>query len=174
MLVHRARRLSLGQLVPRPTTIFDSSGRPIVRMAVVDQLAQDPGRSDVETFLAQGWGPAKAGGKALAPVLRESADTAIDGVLRSTIAYVEAVATDLTEIWSVRRANPVLIAQPRAQWPTVPSTPPLGFTGYDEGTIPYEPDTIIANPVLHARLLTSRLTDDFGTTWDAMDGGQAP
>ena len=52
--------------------------------------------------------------------------------------------------------------------------PTSWFTGYDEGTVPFEPDTIIATPVLHARLFTSRLAGDFGATWDAMDGGQAP
>ncbi len=47
MLVHRGRRLTTSQFVPRSTTLYGPDGRLIPRVRVVRQLPRDPGRSDV-------------------------------------------------------------------------------------------------------------------------------
>ncbi len=173
MLVHRARRMGTSQFVGRNRDrrpLINLDGDPIIRVDVVDQLAQDPGRSDLETFLGQGWAPAKrANGDPIAPVLEEPAATTIEGIFRSTVDYVEAIADDLIDIWVLRREQPDLVEQPRKQWPDVPSGPPTNFDGYKRGELRYAPEMLISNLALHTQLSSALMLGDFASRWDELD-----
>jgi hypothetical protein len=168
MLVHRARRLELSQFVRRRPLLGPNSN-PIVRVDTVEQLAQDPGRSDIEAMLAMAWGPAKAAGEKVAPVLEEAASTTIDGIFVSTSGYLDAVADGLVAIWEERRTSPDLVLQPAAQWPVVPSTEPNEFDGYARGTLSYTPDSLVGHPTLFTRMTAALMADDYATTWDNLD-----
>ena len=51
MLIHRGRRLEVGQFEPRLPILYDYRQRPIPRVDSIMQLALDPGRSDVEVLV---------------------------------------------------------------------------------------------------------------------------
>jgi len=51
MLVHRGRRIEVGQFVPRQPMLYGPDGKPVPRVRVINHLPRDPGRSDVEVFL---------------------------------------------------------------------------------------------------------------------------
>ena len=48
MLVHRGRRIEIGQFVRREPVLCDASGRPIQRARVVTHLPLEPDRSDMD------------------------------------------------------------------------------------------------------------------------------
>jgi hypothetical protein len=50
MLVHRGRRLTTSQLVPRSPDLYGPNGQLIRRARVVRQLPRDPGRSEIEVL----------------------------------------------------------------------------------------------------------------------------
>ena len=52
MLVHRGRRIEIGQFVPREPVLYDPSGRPIPRARVVTHLPLEPDRSDMDVHRA--------------------------------------------------------------------------------------------------------------------------
>jgi hypothetical protein len=167
MLVHRARRLELSQFVRRPS-LLDAYGEPIVRVDAVAQLAQDPGRSDIEAMLAMAWKPAQVNGNKIAPILEEFASTTIDGVFDSTRHLIEQVTGGLLAMWEERRVDPDRYRQRAIQWPKVPSTEPTGFDGYGRGQLPFSPDSLVGHPMLFTRLTTALMADDYAATWDAL------
>ena len=76
MLVHRGRRIEIGQFVPRTPVLYGADGQPVPRVRVVTHLARDPSRSDVEVFLdADQPSP---------PVLTEDAEQTLRGIFAST------------------------------------------------------------------------------------------
>lgn len=169
MLIHRARRLSLHQYVPREPLLLGPNGVPILRVDAVEQLARDPGRSDIEAFLAMGWAPAKDDSNPIPPVLEETAATTIDGIYKSTRTFINDVATELGAMWERRRTNPQLVTQPAAQWPMVPSTDTTGFGGYGKREVPFEADALTLNPILGLRLAAAQISGDVATTWNELD-----
>ena len=48
MLVHRGRRIEIGQFVPREPVLYDAGGTPMVRARVVTHLPLEPNRSDMD------------------------------------------------------------------------------------------------------------------------------
>lgn len=158
MLVHRGRRISVAQLVPREPVLLDFRGRPIPRMNVIQQLPRDAGRSEIEVFLDPE-----------APVLTEDAIKTITGVLGSTHRLVERAAERLLEVWQWRRAHPAELAQPREQWPAGVTPQEVAFRGYAEGTFPYDPSLITGNPVLHRRMIAACLPDPVRNRWAGFD-----
>lgn len=159
MLVHRARRLQFTQLRPR-TSILGPDGRPVLRLEALQHLSRDPGLSDIEALL---------GRDRQNLVLTERAETTLGSVLMSTIRLVDGAAGHLLEAWRRRSSDPALLAQPREQWPDVPSSPLSDFPGYAPGSIDVDPGILIGGPDMPRRLITAALTDNQRDEWQRFD-----
>ncbi len=142
-----------------PSGIVDASGLPILRTDVIHQLPRDPARSDVEMFLAAPH----------APVLSESAEMTLLGVLESTMRLIGDAGARLLDIWRMRRANRALLPQPRDQWPGGASAAAAGFDGYAPGSMPYNPEHIRSDETLVRRMRAASLGDDARGAWAAFD-----
>jgi len=159
MLVHRGRRIELGQLVPRMPMLYGPHGQPIPRVKVVDHLPRDPGRSDVEVFLE----PANS------PILTEDAEHTLSGLLTSTRSLVEAAAKELLEVWNWRRGHTGDLPQPAGQWPNGPSTQSIGFSGYAPGSFKYSPSMMMTHPDVVRRMGAAALDDTARSQWKTFD-----
>lgn len=159
MLMHRGRRLTTSQLVPRSTELYGPDGRPILRATVIRQLPRDPGRSDVEVL----HDPYSA------PVLTEDAPKTLAGLIGSTRRLVDSVASVLDDVWQWRKANPEAIRQPVEQWPAGLSATSTGFAGYAPGTAAYSPSSWMSHPAVVRRLRTAALDDAARPAWDGFD-----
>jgi hypothetical protein len=159
MLVHRGRRLTLSQFVPRQPVLFGPNGDPVPRVRVIRQLPRDPGRSDVEVLRF----PESA------PVLTEDASQTLEGLIRSVRYTTEATAALLVELWHWRRANPSALLQPTEQWKDGLSTASTGFDGYAPGSFKYEPGMLISHPLVAKRLRSAALDDKYRPEWQAFD-----
>ena len=158
-LIHRGRRLQMSELRPLPSGIVGPDGRPIIRTYVIQQLPRDPGRSDVEMFLDA----------VHAPVLTESAETTLLGVLKSTLQFIGASGVLLLDLWRTRRASPGLLLQPREQWPDGPSSATAGFMGYAPDSIPYTPSSLTSDSILFRRMTAASLGDAARPAWEHFD-----
>jgi hypothetical protein len=159
MLVHRGRRIEIGQFVPRLPMLYGPDGKPVPRVRVVTQLPRDPGRSDVEVFLQ----PTNS------PVLTEDAEQTLGALLKSTTALVEAVAGELLDFWKWRKANPAKLSQPTAQWPDGVSAETSSFAGYAAGSFQYSPSLMTTHPVVVQRMRAAALDDKARPQWKAFD-----
>lgn len=159
VLVHRGRRIEIGQFVPRQPMLYGPDGKPVPRVRVVTQLPRDPGRSDVEVFLQ----PTDS------PVLTEDAEQTLGGLLKSTTALVEAVAAELLDFWKWRKANPDKLPQPIAQWPNGVSAEASSFAGYAPGSFQYSPSMMTTHPVVVQRMRAAALDDKARPQWKTFD-----
>jgi hypothetical protein len=159
MLVHRGRRIELGQIMPRRPVIYGPYGRPVLRAHRVTHLPRDPERSDVEVLLA----PSKT------PVLTESDDQTLRGLVESTRSLVEAIGRELEEVWNWRRTHPDNLPQPKMQWPKGASTDSTGFLGYAPGSFHYSPGTFTTHPVVFQRMRAAALDDQSRLQWRTFD-----
>jgi hypothetical protein len=159
MLVHRGRRLTTSQLVPRSAELYGPNGELIRRARVVKQLPRDPGRSDVEV-MRDPYSP---------PVLTEEAPRTLEGLIRSTRDLIDSASAVLLDVWQWRRANPGALSQPRAQWPAGISTTSTGFNGYAPGTAAYSPSQWMSHPAVLRRLRTAALDDATRSQWATFD-----
>ena len=159
MLVHRGRRIEVGQFVPRTPVIYGADGRPVPRVRVVTHLPLDPGRSDVEVFLE----PSNP------PVLTEDQHDTLSGLVASTRALVEQLGALLIEAWKWRQANAKELPQPAAQWPKGVSADATGFAGYAPGSFTYSPSMLMSHPVIGQRLTAAALDDRTRAQWKAFD-----
>jgi hypothetical protein len=63
-------------------------------------------------------------------LLKSTADV-LDGLCDSMNSYVSAIMQAVSECWNTRKAKPMLILQPAAQWQSAkPAEPPSKFPGY--------------------------------------------
>jgi hypothetical protein len=159
MLMHRGRRLTTSQLVPRSTELYGPDGRPILRARVIRQLPRDPGRSDVEVLRD----PHSA------PVLLEDAPRTLEGLIGSTRTLIDSAASALHDVWQWRKANPAAISQPADQWRAGLSTATSGFTGYAPGTATYSPSSWMSHRAVVKRLKTAALDDAARPAWNGFD-----
>jgi hypothetical protein len=159
MLVHRGRRIEVGQFFPRQPMLYGPDGKPVPRVRVINHLPRDPGRSDVEVFLQ----PTDS------PVLTEDAEQTLDGLLKSTTSLVEAVAAELLGLWKWRKANPDKIPQSAAQWPNGASTESGSFAGYAPGSFNYSPSMMMTHPVVVHRMRAAALDDKARQQWKTFD-----
>lgn len=159
MLIHRGRRLTTSQLVPRSTELYGPDGRLIPRARVVRQLPRDPGRSDVEVF-RDPYSP---------PVLTEDAPRTLEGLIRSVRDLIDSTAASLVNVWQWRRANPGALSQPPEQWRDGVSTISTGFGGYAPGTAAYSPSAWMSHPAVLRRLRTAALDDATRSAWTDFD-----
>lgn len=159
MLVHRGRRLELGQFVPRSPTLYGADAIPLLRARSVAHLPRDPGLSDVDVFLDTPW----------TLVLSEEAERTLHGLRDSTKTLIEATATDLLKLWHWRREQPEKLPQPTAQWPNGRSTQSTDFNGYAPGTLELAPHMGIMHPVTERRLRSAALDDPSRPQWATFD-----
>jgi hypothetical protein len=159
MLVHRGRRIELGQFIRREPMLYGPSGEPIPRIRVVTHLPRDPGRSDVEVLRE----PSRVS------VLAEDADQTLKGLLKSTKSLIDGVASALLEVWNWRRAHPSSLTQPKEQWPEGVSTKSTGFPGYAPGFYQFNPDLGMTHPVIARRMGAAALYDESRSQWDTFD-----
>ena len=163
MLVHRGRRIEMGQFVPRESELCDASGRPILRARVVTHLPLEPDRSDMDVHRELD----------LPPVLTEDVRQTLEGSMRSVCALVEALGEQLAVAWAWRKEHPAKLTQPKAQWPHVghPATPNRQppFAGYAPGSHAYKPEIFSFHPDTATRLLAAALMDHQRHEWRRFD-----
>ena len=80
MLVHRGRRIELGQYLPITPVLLGPDGKPAPRARRVSHLPRDPGRSDIEVFVDTPWNM----------VLHEEGTQTLLGLMNSTSLLLEA------------------------------------------------------------------------------------
>ena len=163
MLVHRGRRIEIGQFVSREPVLCDASGRRILRARVVTHLPLAPDRSDMDVHREPD----------LPPVLTEDVRQTLEGSMRSVCALVEALGEQLEAEWEWRKEHPGRLSQPLAQWPRVGQTatpnrqPP--FAGYAPGSYAYRPGTFVSHPDAARRLLAAAVMDHQRHEWQGFD-----
>lgn len=143
MLVHRGRRVEVGQVVRHPVGRDLPGTGEVAEVRAVQHLPRDPARSDVEVHRGM-TDPA-------ALVLTEDARTTVDGLVGSTAALVEDVAGELLGVWGDRRGNADTMGQPECQWGSISEA--TGFPGYHPDEYPLRSaDVAMMNPLLARRL----------------------
>lgn len=168
MVVHRGRRLSMNQLLPRSPQIFGSDGQVILRSESIAQLPSEPDLSQIEAFLD----PTDLGSKR-PPVLTESAVRTMQGALESSLSLVRSTGGALVESWRTRRQNPSFLPQPVECWPQCwpegIAQRSTGFSGYDPGRLVYEPSAMIGNSDVVRPMSTAALFDHLRDRWRTFD-----
>ena len=163
MLVHRGRRIEIGQFVPRLPFLRDPRGRAIIRANVITQLPQEPDRSDVDVHLEPN----------IAPVLTEDVRQTLGGSMGSVRTLIEALAEQLGAAWDWRKANPDALHQPRTQWPRIGhdarANRPRPFSGYAPGTHAYAPGQLMSHPRTAQKLAAAALFDHQRHEWQTFD-----
>lgn len=159
MLVHRGRRIELGQYLPITPVLFGANGQPVPRARRVAHLPRDPGRSDVEVFLGMPWNT----------VLQEEGQRTLQGLISSTTQLVETMAKHLIDLWRWRRAHPADLRQPAEQWKDGPSIHSTGFNGYAAGSLVLEPGMGMMHPITARRFHAAALDDQARLQWTKFD-----
>jgi hypothetical protein len=159
MLVHRGRRVTMSQFLPRFPVVLGADGRPAPRVRVARQLPRDPGRSDIEVFLTP----------EVPPVLTEDAGETLRGLIASTRKLVDATCRRLLDLWRWRRQNPELLPQPAEQWRDGVSAMADAFRGYSPGALRYEPSMLMSHPIVGQRIQAAALDDAARPGWRDFD-----
>jgi hypothetical protein len=144
MLVHRGRRIELGQYLPITPVLLGPDGKPAPRARRVSRLPRDPGRSDIEVFIDTPW----------KMVLHEEGTRTLQGLMDSTVLLLEVAAEHLLDLWQWRRAHPGDLRQPVDQWKNLPSKKSTSFNGYAPGSLPLEPSMGMMHPITARRFFT--------------------
>lgn len=155
MLVHRGRRIELGQYLPVEPVLFGADGQPVPRARRVSHLPRDPGRSDVEVFLDMPWNT----------VLHEEGQRTLQGLMNSTTQLVQTMAPHLLNLWQWRRNHPGDLRQTAEQWKNGPSTQSTGFNGYAPGSLVLEPSMGMMHPITARRFHAAALDDQARPQW---------
>ena len=158
MLVHRGRRTTFSQFIPRTPVLLDPRGRPIPRVRVVRHLPRDPGRSEVQVALSD-----------RTPVLTEDATQTLDGILRSTVSLIHSTSEALLGVWVRRRQRPDSLDQPREQWSKPAPAGNHYFPGYAEGSYRYSPTMFTGHPDMLNRFRAAALDDAARGNWADFD-----
>lgn len=159
MLVHRGRRIELGQYLPITPVLLGPDGRPAPRARRVSHLPRDPGRSDIEVFIDTPWNM----------VLHEEDARTLQGVMNSTVLLLEAAAGYLLNLWRWRRAHPEDLRQPTDQWKNGPSKQSTSFNGYAPDPLPLKPSLGMMHPTTARRLSAAAVDDAARPQWATFD-----
>lgn len=151
-LVHRPRPISMHRLEPRPT-LARPEGGTFIKTRDIRVLASQPGLSDMEVMARE-----------LDPVLEEEGTISLEGAVAAGAALIENVSVALLDVWTSRRANPGLIAQPATQW-SLPNMGTVAFAGFQAGSYPYDPDSLTAHPSMGKRMRAAGVLDDERATY---------
>jgi len=158
MAMHRGRRLRLSQLKPCPSGILNSKGQMGITTEVVQCLVRNPGVSEIESL--------KDGAL---ETLSEPAETTLNEIFCSSLFTIEEVCTCLLAVWSSRRANPSLIAQPKEQWPRIRNGNDGSFIGYKPGTLETKMGMAVTSPAMVHRLKCASLAGNQIEQWKRVD-----
>jgi hypothetical protein len=146
MFVHRGRRSTRNEIVPREPRLLDSRGVWIPRASSTLHLAKYPDKSEAEALIK------------IDMLLNEDADSTLTGIFRSTRELEETICNRLLSIWEERRANPSLIEQPSTQW-IKKRLKRCAFSGYKPSVQKITADVETAHPVMLKRLLAASADD---------------
>lgn len=149
MFVHRGRRITFNEFIPREVLLLDQHEQIIPRVRTKMHLAKYPDKSDAEAFIRKDVS------------LNEDAETTFTGVFKSTRDLLEAVSERLVSIWRERRNDPTLIEQPASQWNA--NIKPCKFAGYDQNAEPLSHDVMMSNPVVRHRIIAAAAVDQYRT-----------
>ena len=154
MLVHRGRRIGIGQIFP--SEVLGPDGLP-ARAFRHSYLPLDPARSDVEVLCDDD--------RIVGSLLTEDAGTTLEGLITSTSGLVDSIATELYEIWTWRRQNPTAIVQPNSQWGRTSES--TNFVGYSPGEsqVDISKSTARTHPEIRRRLCAAALDDENRHRW---------
>lgn len=152
MFVHRGRRFTYNQIIPRDTPLYDAGGRWIPRATSTMHLAKHPDKSDAEAFIKKDI------------ILNEDADVTFSGIFKSCRELEETICGRLVSIWQERRSNPSLIEQPATQWDA--RIRPCKFDGYKPDAEPIGGDVMVGHPVLRHRMVAASVDDAHRSLWD--------
>ena len=157
MLVHRGRRIQIGQIVP--SDVLGPDGLP-ARPIQITHLPRDPGRSDVQA-LRDLDGLDRV-------LLAEDVGTTIDELIRSTSSLAEAGAKELYRNWTWRREHPKSMVQPQEQWQERAHA--VEFSGYKprEFNLSFSKSLVQMNPILAKRLRAAAVDDMNRRRWDEL------
>lgn len=98
-------------------------------------------------------------------LLKSIADV-LDGLCDSMNSYVSAIMHAVSECWNTRKAKPVLIIQPAAQWQSPkPAEPPSKFPGYGADVAPAEGSVVITHTNEGRRWQAARVLDEVRHGW---------
>lgn len=145
MVVHRGRRLVYNQLIPKPRKSL-ALKKPIFLTEAISMLPRDPSKTEIEILLDN----------AFEFVLTEKAETTFEGLIKSTVGFIDIIASELIKIWLIRRNQPLLIEQPSKQW-ILNRTRRVNFKGYSPNSVPFKADKIIGNPIMLKRMKSACL-----------------
>jgi hypothetical protein len=159
MLVHRGRRIELGQYLPMTPILLGPDGKPAPRARRVSHLPRDPGRSDIEVFIDTPWNM----------VLHEEEARTLQGVMNSTVLLLERAAVHLLNLWQWRRAHPSDLCQPADQWKNGPSKLSTGFNGYAPGSLTLSPSMGMMHPITSRRFRAAAVDDASRPQWATFD-----
>ena len=159
MLVHRGRRIELGQFLPIEPVLFGPDGQPAPRARRVAHLPRDPGRSDVEVFLGMPWDT----------VLHEEGERTLQGLMNSGIQLIETMGSHLIDLWRWRRDHPADLRQPAEQWKDGPAADSTGFNGYAPGSLALTPGLGMMHPTTARRFHAGALDDAARPQWATFD-----
>ena len=155
MLVHRGRRIHMGQFVPPDVLGPDGLPAPPIQIA---HLPRDPGRSDVEALRdLDGLNGV---------LLSEDVRTTIDGLIKSTSSFAEAVAEELYRTWTWRREHPASMVQPREQWRERGHA--VEFSGFKprEFKLGFSNSLVQMHPIMGKRLQAAAVDDKNRRRWE--------
>ncbi len=157
MFVHRGRRASSYEVIPREHLFYDPNGQIIPRATSKLHLARFPDRSEVEALIVgkHTW-------------LGEDAADTLSLIFESCRALQEETCERLCSIWDERRRNPTLIQQPIEQWKTKIRS--CRFAGYDPSK-PFLGDTMNLSGSLAHRIRAAAVDDAQRSLWDGSDWG---
>ena len=98
-------------------------------------------------------------------LLKSIADV-LDGLCDSMNSYVSAIMQAVSECWNTRKAKPMLIIQPAAQWQfPKPAEPPSKFPGYGADVPPDEGSVVLTHTNEGKRWQAARVFDEVRHEW---------
>lgn len=157
MLVHKGRQIQPSVLKPTGTRLHTPGPDQVLGVTPFPLLPKEPGLSEIDAL--------RVAAKRQV-YLTEHASVTLDGVLSSTVGFIELVGADLLQLWKTRRAQPGLISQPAKQWPADSGEVESKFAGYREGQVEVAPDTVVGPPTLAPRLKAASLEGDGLARWE--------
>ena len=156
MFVHRGRRASYHQIIPKEHLFYDARGQLIPRATSTLHLARYPDRSEIEGLV-----------KGRDILLNEDAENTLKGIFKSCRQLEEQTCERLCAVWNERQNSPNLIDQPIEQWRT--KIKATGFPGYQPANEPFTADELTLNESLARRMRSAAVDDAHRAFWDGSE-----
>jgi hypothetical protein len=153
MSLHRGRRLTVGQLTPKPTGIH-FMGTPLHETEAIKLLIRNPGVSEIESWKDGTFEP-----------MQEDAKTTLSELFKSTIYLIESSSELLLVNWKSRKLNTRLILQPHEQWPVIRGGSNNLFKGFTSKKSNFTKSPRIVSNFIIKRLKAAGLDGDDIHLW---------